>query len=172
MLAAIATVGLVIVALAGLIPHSYRSAMLVGALVVMPVALLQLQRGISQGLGRIVLAQAPGELLRPTLFVAFLISAAAMRLPVEPRAYLAAIAVTACIALALALPLMLRHIRTEGPATAGPAERRRWRAEAMPYLAISLVGIALGEINTLLLGWLATPHEAGLFSSRLPGWRP
>lgn len=150
-------------ALAGLVPDSYRTAMLVAGLLVPPLALLQLQRGISQGLGRIVMAQAPGEVLRPILAVLVLVVAAASAQPLAPGSYVAMLAATAFVATGLALPRTLRGIWPTRATNVDTAQVRRWRVEAMPFLAMALTGILLGEISTLLLGWLATPGEAGLF---------
>ena len=149
-------------ALAGLVPELYRPAMLVSGLAVLPLALLQLQRGLAQGLGRIAAAQIPGELLRPALFVGFLAIVAIGQVPLDAETYIVAFALAALAALALSLPSILRQTGFAGAAAVG-AQRAQWRGEAMPFLGITLVAIVLGEINTLMLGWLATPHEAGLF---------
>jgi O-antigen/teichoic acid export membrane protein len=146
-----------------LIPESYRSAVLIGGLVVPPLALLQLQRGVSQGLGRIVTALAPGELLRPVLVVAFLSIAAATQLQLEPHGYVTALAVASLLALGASLPFTLRAIPHAHMSAAAHSAAGKWRSESMPFLAMALVGILLGEINTLLLGWLTTPREAGMF---------
>lgn len=151
------------VALAGLVPASYRPALLAGSLVVLPMALLQLQRGAAQGLGRIVAAQVPGELFRPMLFVCFLSVVAIAQMRLLPEVYVAAFAAAASVVLVVALPLTFRGNVALHTINVPPPEARRLRIEAAPFLGIALVGMLLGEINTLMLGWLATPREAGLF---------
>jgi O-antigen/teichoic acid export membrane protein len=148
--------------LTGLVPEAYRPALLFSGLVVLPYALLQLQRDIARGLGRIAVAQVPIELVRPSLFAGFLLIVALAQAPLGTQTYIAAFALAAAIALALSLPFTLRGI-PPGPATPEPAEAKRWRREALPFLGLALTAMMLGEINTLLLGWLSTPHEAGLF---------
>lgn len=149
-------------ALAGIVPDAYRPALLVSGMVVLPFALLQFQRDIARGLGRIAAAQIPIELVRPGLFAGFLLIVATAPAPLGTQTYVAAFALAAAAALAMSLPFTLRGIPS-GPAAPEAAEARRWRREAMPFLGMALTAILLGELNTLLLGLLATPHEAGLF---------
>jgi O-antigen/teichoic acid export membrane protein len=95
--------------------------------------------------------------------VLILAVAVAMHLPLTPGEYVGMLAATALVAIGFALPLTLHGIRPPENHVSVPAQHRRWPIDALPFLAMALVGILLGEINTLLLGWLATPHEAGLF---------
>jgi O-antigen/teichoic acid export membrane protein len=160
-----ATIGgmLVLAAVGGLVPEAYRTSLLVCGLAVLPMAMLQLQRGIAQGLGRVASAQLPGEVLRPALLACFLAAIAATQQSLVPQGYVGAFAAAALVALVLSLPWTFRGTRIRATARSDPAEGRRLRLEALPFFGIALLAILLGEINTLLLGWLATPHEAGLF---------
>lgn len=150
-------------ALSGFAPEPYSRALLVGGLIVLPLALLQLQRGIAQGLGRVAAAQMPGELYRPGLFVGLLGIAAATSIPLTPPGYLCAFAASSLAALVMSVPITLRGVPTIRSAAPPVDQYARWRIEARPFLGMALVGILLGEINTLMLGWLATPEEAALF---------
>lgn len=150
-------------ALTGLVPETYRAVIIVSGLVVLPLALLQLQRGVAQGLGRISAAQIPGEVLRPALFAGFLILAFAVQWRLDPQAYIIAFAACAFVAITLFLaftPWAVAALRTADPVA---DRRRRWRKGAMPFLAISIVSILQGELATLMLGALSSPEQAGLF---------
>lgn len=162
-LSAIMGAALALAAFGGLVPDAYRTSLLVCGLAVLPMALLQLQRGIAQGLGRIASAQAPGELLRPALLVCFLVAIAVTQQSLPPHGYVGAFAAAAFVALVLSLPWTFSGTRIRATAGKDPVELKRLRHEALPFFGIALLAILLGEINTLLLGWLATPHEAGLF---------
>ncbi len=161
-LSVLAGCALAAAAFSGLIEAPYRGALLASGLVVLPMALLQLQRGIAQGLGRVVVAQVPGELLRPGLLVAFLGTATMAHWPVDAQSYVTAFAVSAFAAIALALLSTTRGLPWTG-VVRDPMQHRRWRSEAVPFLGITLLVILLGEVTTLMLGWLATAHAAGLF---------
>ncbi|MGX7953492.1 oligosaccharide flippase family protein [Tsuneonella sp. HG249] len=162
-LSLLACAGFIILSLAGPIPGPYRPALLVGAFVIPPVALLQLQRGIAQGLGRTAAAQIPGEVLRPALLVMILLVISAMQPGIAASTYIIAFAGTAGVAMLIghrhSLGVLMRNTGGRSPARGWPS----WGGEAMPFLGISLVGILLGEINTLMLGWLTSAREAGLF---------
>ena len=158
-----AGVGFIALALARPIPGAYRPALVVAAFVITPVALLQLQRGIAQGLGRIAAAQIPGEILRPGLLVMVLLTISAMWPGIDAPTYVIAFAGTAGVAMLIGHRLSLRVlVRTTG-GRGPPGGWPSWGREALPFLGISLVGILLGEISTLMLGWLTSAREAGLF---------
>lgn len=146
-----------------LVPETYRRTLCFGGLVVLPLALLQLQRGVAQGLGWIAGAQIPGEVLRPALFVCALLIAAFIDFPLNPINYLAGFALTGFTIMIISLALTWRGILSPIKRYRNLADRQRWRLEAMPFFGLALIGILLAEVDTLLLGWLATPKEAGLF---------
>jgi O-antigen/teichoic acid export membrane protein len=165
-LAASALAAAVIVALALATPlfgPSFRGAVALAAPLAPLLALLAVFRGQCQGFGRVVAAQAPGELLRPALMVAALGLLFAMAGAAAPRAYIilaigAALAGTAAAALT-----QWRIVATMVPAAPPMMAPREWSGAATPFLALAIAGILQGEVNTLLLGWLVGPTEAGLF---------
>ena len=147
----------------GFVPDAFRAAIVVAGLTVAPVALLQLLRGVAQGRGRVMAAQLPGEVLRPTLYVAFLAGALALQWKPDPAVLVGALAGASTIAVAAALRPTLRGLSLANAQWVEPTQRRRWQAESAPFFGIMLIGILLAEITTLMLGWFGTPAQTGLF---------
>lgn len=143
-------------------PH-YRTVVSLGAFLVPPLALIVLLRGIAQGHGNVAGAQVPGEVLRPAIMVCGFGGAALLGLGATDRTYMhAALAASTIAALTgAAIVWFIYSKHTTGPSPVHA--RRQWTADALPFLGLGLVSMLQGEINTLLLGWLAGPKEAGLF---------
>ncbi|MEM1346614.1 MAG: oligosaccharide flippase family protein [Pseudomonadota bacterium] len=141
----------------------YRTAVALGAVLVVVVAAIKLQRGMAQGFGRILSSQAPDEVVRPVLLLVFLAIVASSGAPLSPERYLLLLAVAGGLALALGLVALWRAICAMVPPALPQHEVRRWTGEALPFLQIAAVTAAFSEANTLLLGWLADPREAALF---------
>lgn len=163
-LSALSAVGLVIVVTATeWVRPAYRIVLGVGSVLVAPLALLGLSRGVAQGFGRIALAQAPGELMRPGALVLVMGAAALLGLGFGPMDYMWS-AVGAVMLATLASGIWLwRSELSALPRLAPASEVRRHFGAALPFLALGLTGMLQGEINTLLLAWFAGPRETGLF---------
>ncbi len=145
------------------ITASHRAILTLAAMLVPALAGIALFRGMAQGFGRVWAAQFPGELLRPALMVMALGASAAMGASVGPADYMY-FALGAALLASIAGGIAVWHLVPVVKGTAGlVGERRRWLARALPFLGLGLVTMLQGEINTLLLGWLAGPAEAGLF---------
>jgi O-antigen/teichoic acid export membrane protein len=162
-LSAAATVVLVIVAVdTNLVGPEYRETLEIGALIVVPFALIGLLRGLAQGFGRVAQAQAPGELARPAVMLVPLATVALLGLSFGPLDYMWLSLLTAVVAMLVAAGWLWKsdwsRLR-EPPASTGA----RHFAAAVPFLGLGLVETLQGQINTLLLGSIASPHEAGLF---------
>ncbi len=142
---------------------AFRTAIALAAPLIPLLALLFLFRGLCQGFGRVVSAQAPGDLLRPAIMataLGFLLATASM---VSTPGYLA-IAIGATLAGTLAAGLSLQRIVSiVVPEHLPHMAPRDWGLASAPFLGTAVLGLLLGEVNTLLLGWLAGPGEAGLF---------
>lgn len=161
---AAATIALVVVVAAtDWVPPVYRTALGVGALLVAPLAFLGLFRGAAQGFGRIVLAQAPGDLVRPAILVLIMGAAALLGLRFGPTDYMWSAAGAALLAAIAAGAWLWGKDLRRLPSPTPRRETRRNFAAALPFLGLGLTGILQGEINTLLLGWFAGPHETGVF---------
>lgn len=142
---------------------AYRAAFACGAGMVLTISLIRLQRGIAQGLGRILSAQAPDEVVRPLLLLVCLGGVALLGAPLRAETYLLIVTLAAGLALATGLVALRRALRAAVPAAAPLRETRRWAGEALPFLEIAVLAVLLAEANTLMLGLLADPREAALY---------
>jgi O-antigen/teichoic acid export membrane protein len=80
-----------------------------------------------------------------------------------PNALLLIVILAYAVALAVAaisLRSYLRSLPTGGPSG---AQSDHWLAASLPFLAVALLGIAATELNTLALGLLSGPRDAGLY---------
>ncbi|HYD25022.1 MAG TPA: oligosaccharide flippase family protein [Croceibacterium sp.] len=139
-----------------------RGELLLAAAIVVPTALLLLFRGTAQGFGRVAAAQWPSEILRPAAAIALLAGAAVLGLAVRPGDYLAGFLAVSVLSAIVAGMLSWRAL----PAAQAPlalAPDRAMLAGAAPFLGMGLAAALQAEINTLLLGWLASREQAGLF---------
>jgi len=162
-LSAAATVLLVIVAVdTNLVGPEYRETLEIGALIVVPFALIGLLRGLAQGFGRVAQAQAPSELIRPGVMFLPLAVIALLGLPFGPLTYMWFSLGTALVSMLAAALWLWRSERARLSARA-QSERARHFVAALPFLGLGLVDTLQGQINTLLLGTFASPHEAGVF---------
>lgn len=152
--------------LAGLVwlaaPHTRDPAdVALAALAVVPLALLALLRGLAQGLGRIIAAQLPSDVLRPLLLCLALLAWMAWGQAAGAGTFIllsAGLAAVAALGAGWAcLRAAPREVPSDMPNKAG------WLGQAIPFLGLGLLGLLQGELATLLLGWLAGPVEAGLF---------
>jgi O-antigen/teichoic acid export membrane protein len=141
----------------------YDATLALGALLVTPLALIGLLRGMAQGFGRIGLAQIPGEIVRPGGLVALMAAAAILGAGLEPAGYMHATTASAYLAAILAAAWLWRNEKRWLSGPAGPSKGRTQAAAAFPFFGLALLPMLQGEINTLLLGWLAGSRETGLF---------
>jgi O-antigen/teichoic acid export membrane protein len=158
-----AAVALAIIATTtGLMPPAYRTAFGIGAFLVAPLALIALFRGIAQGFGRIALAQTPGEVMRPGALVLLMGAVVVLGLPFRSTDYMWSAAGAGVVAAIIGGAWLWVSERAD-LRPSHPSSDRRHFAAALPVLGLGLASMLQGEMNTLLLGWLASPHEAGLF---------
>ncbi len=132
--------------------------------IVFPLAAWTLQtQGILRGFGLVAGAQVPLLVVRPLVVLAFLTTAWMLAWDIRPVDYMLAVVVGGTLALLLAT-VILRQTKArleDGPATS-PATVPLVRAAA-PFLAVSVIGILGGEINTVLLTVWTTTEQTGLF---------
>lgn len=148
---------------AGIVGPAYREAIALSAAMIPLLAWLLYFRGVCQGFGQVVAAQIPGDLLRPLLLVVCLSVLFLSGARVTSTGFL--LIALSIVAFAASVAAWIVHrlaVARTGPVT--PEVRaRKWSRAAAPFLAVSILGPLGIEINTLLLGWLATPTDAGLF---------
>jgi O-antigen/teichoic acid export membrane protein len=147
----------------GIVHPDYRSVLLIGAMLPVPVALIALFRGIAQGFARIALAQAPGEIVRPGAMVLVMGLAAILGVRLAPS-HIMWTAVGAAIIAAIAggAWLWVREL-VALPRLNSIHGVAHQIAVALAFVGLDLTSILQGEINTILLGAVASAHDAGLF---------
>lgn len=145
----------------------------VGLLLIPPLALMRTRSSTVRALGGVVAALAPDRLTRQvTLLIG--VAALALLLPTAlgpATAMLVALA-AACLSLVL---VSYSQSRMWPPAarTVTPAWRRReWLATSMPLLIFATIRVANDQASLLLLGWLGSTTEVGIYAvaARLGGF--
>lgn len=126
------------------------------------LAAIQLLRGVALGLGRPFWGVAPGEVIRPALFVAALMITAFFAQG-SSALFIMLYMVTAIIALAIALPGVMRPKFATASMKVAASDKRNWDRAALSFLGIHLATILQLELATLMLGFLASPEAVGLF---------
>ena len=160
--AVLATMAFSMIATAALCLAAGEDRLLALAALAVPLlALIQLARGLAQGLGAIAAAQWPGEILRPLALVGLLM-AGLFAGGLSPAGFMACLLAASLLALVAGGVAVWRRL----PGGNRPTARmlpRRWLADAAPFLGMALASLLVAELNTLLLGWLAGAEQAGLF---------
>jgi len=134
-----------------------------GAAIVPLIAILLLLRGFSQGFGQVFYAQAPTELVRPAAMVVALAVASIFALPITTGGVLLLLVAAYVLASTLASVAIIRTMTKTTPREPKQYHRYQWIRNAAPFFAVGGLATLQLELNTLLLGWLSTPVETGLF---------
>jgi O-antigen/teichoic acid export membrane protein len=153
----------VVAGMTELVRPAYRATFEIAGLLVAPLAVIALLRGIAQGFGRIPMAQIPGELLQPLTIVIALGAVALLGLSFAPTDFVW-LATGAAMLAAIAGAIWL--LRSERSNILLPQRSLGASASfgvAFPFVALVLAGMLQGEMNTLLLGWLGSSQQAGIF---------
>ena len=137
--------------------------LLFGSLLVVPLALIALLRGWAQGFDRIASAQVPAEILRPALMVTVMLAALSGAFAFGAGVYLALALATGCLAVIVSFALLWRSDLRALPRPFVQPAFRNTATSALPFLGLGLAAILQGELNTLLLAFLAGPEETGIF---------
>lgn len=127
------------------------------------MALLILFRGLSQGLGQVLDAQAPAELVRPFIVTLVLGYFFISTVPITTVGFMALLVAANVLAFAVAVTTLFRKIKKKGLFVPRTMACMEWFRGSVPFFGIAIVGTLQVEINTLLLGWLAGAEETGLF---------
>lgn len=141
----------------------FRHEIAVASILVLPLAMTIYLRGALQGLGQVLLAQLPGDLLRPIILVGFLGVLLASGGSATTIDFLILVLCTTGLTAMLAALILSKSVQIQLNASVAKLESKKWSLSAAPFFAIFLFGVVGNEANTLLLGWLAGPAEAGLF---------
>jgi O-antigen/teichoic acid export membrane protein len=133
-----------------------------GALLIPAIAWSRQRQGALQGLGRVAVGQVPELLLQPALLFALLGAGLMLnRLPTQASKVLllqtCAAILTAAAGTWLLRSALPRASRHSAPAPVGMA----WLRAAAPFTLLLLMTLALGQIDTLMLGAIRGAAEAG-----------
>jgi len=137
------------------------------ALTIFPVAALALVVAMLRAERRIFASQFYEQVLRPAVLIMLLVAAVLLARPISASTAVflgAASAFAALVAGAL-------HARRALPLSAGDrdySEWRQWLSLGGVLLATTVVQEALNQVDIVMLGYLASPRDAGLFAA---AWR-
>jgi O-antigen/teichoic acid export membrane protein len=161
---AMAAIGGAVIAVLTAMPSLGLPTELVWSAAIAPLmGTLFLLRAVSQGFGRVFDAQAPTDLLRPAAMVLALGVAMVFAFPVTVDGVLILLVAANALSLSLAVIAVLRIFAKDVPAEPKLYSRSDWIRCATPFFGTTVLIMLHAELNTLLLGWLSSPVETGLF---------
>jgi O-antigen/teichoic acid export membrane protein len=141
----------------------YRQVLLVGSLAVPLLAGLLLLRGVNQGLRMIVAAQLPMDVIRWGVALALMGLLVFAGLEASPFRVLTIILLASAVSLGTAAIALSRYLRRLHGSSPPDGSSDRWLGASLSFLAVAVLGIAATEMNTLLLGAISGPRDAGLY---------
>ncbi|MDJ1007998.1 MAG: oligosaccharide flippase family protein [Paracoccaceae bacterium] len=124
------------------------------------LAFLIQTQGLLNGLGRVMASTAPFQLIRPSILVGVLVVAWLLNADLSIGDYLAAAVAGTLAALIWSVYVLARALPRRRQAAKPPEGSLR---RAAPYFAVSLLVLLHSEVSTLMLAWLASAEETGLF---------
>ena len=137
------------------------------AVTIFPIAALGLVGALLRAERRIFASQFYEQLLRPALIIVPLLGAAALAVRISASMAVLFGAVGAFVALFLGGFHAMRVLPLSGSG-ADYSERRAWLSLGGVLLATTVVQEALNQVDIVMLGYLASAREAGLFAA---AWR-
>lgn len=143
--------------------NSEFEAVLFYTVLIFPLFAFILQsQGILRGFGNVVMAQVPFQVVRQIVLVGFLATVWTVGFDVGPKGYLNTVLVGAVIALVVIIISIRRTDRGTDTLRKTPSFGRI-SSQAAPFFAVSVLGLLLAEISTLMLAWWTDPEQTGLF---------
>lgn len=158
--------GLVISIMQFAAPEIFKSntVTLIHLLALVPLlALIQLLKGVNQGLGKIVQSQLPHDLIRPAVLISVLVALIGAGWTLDPESFLSCLVFAYCIALAWAIWTTIRSILSLDRKQDSGAAREDRSAQPHTFFLLSLLIVLQSEFATLLLSVLSTPEQTGLY---------
>lgn len=137
-------------------------ALATGAFLLLPLTLNQLRAGVLRGLGRPVAAQAPEQVLQPTLLLALLGGAAALGAGLNAQGALLLSAAAAMAALVFGAAPAIAALRALPQARPSFA-LRGWLAEAGKSSVLFAAGVIMSATDVMMLGALSSAEQTGLY---------
>ena len=162
----VAGLGVIVAARLGLtsIP---AGASVATALTIFPIAALGLVGTLLRAERRIFASQFYEQLLRPAVIIVLLLGAAALAVPISASMAVLFGAAGAFVALIAGGVNAVRALPLSGSG-ADYSDRREWLSLGGVLLATTVVQEALNQVDIVMLGYLASAREAGLFAA---AWR-
>lgn len=161
---------LVVLVLSSRLEASLQRTLWLACLVLPPMALVNVRRGLLQGLRRVMMAQTSEGLMRNAVLGAgaalLLVTAGALRAETAMLVYL----VASLAAALLAGEFLRRAVPAPARTVVAPEMRRReWLRVSLPLLLVNGMRLLLHQTDILLIGALVGTTEAGIYgvSSRL-----
>lgn len=157
--------GVIVLNRAATLPPKLATTFLIGLALVPILASLWVRGAVVRALGGVVSALAPDRLVRDAvlLSLAGLASVGAWRRADAPSA-MAATVIGAAAGLGL-VSFALRRLMPVAAANSAPAyEARIWRQTALPLMVIGAANILMNRTGVLLLGWIASTKDAGIYA--------
>ena len=135
------------------------------ALSSLPLAALTLVRQAAlRGLNHIIAGQIPEMLVRPLLLIGFVVGAYLLLGPDFNAAWAVGVSVVATGLSFLVGAWLLRRALSEEITQAAPEyQTGTWLRSAMPFLLIGGVLIINARTDIIMLGWLGTQADAGIY---------
>ncbi|MDA9982870.1 flippase [Gammaproteobacteria bacterium] len=153
------------------LPTNTISAVEIGIWIVVPSVLIGTSEGILRGLHRSTLAQFAEFLVRPIVFLLFVLCLWLFFDLAEITA-IHAVALnlaTAVISAFVALTIVYNTVPKRALNSLASYEYKHWMKEAGPFLSLTVVSVLLAQMDVIMLGFLSTAEQTGQYriSSRV-----
>lgn len=142
---------------------TYSDEIVFGGVLVFLVALLILFKGVAQGLNHVAIAQIPIDIARPTILIVVLATAALGVFRLTTTGLMAVYATICAVVLFAGVLFLRKSSEFLGKSKPNTYRSAQWCRDTLPFFGITMLGIVGTEANTVLLGSLAGPKEAGLY---------
>ncbi|MDX1540898.1 MAG: lipopolysaccharide biosynthesis protein, partial [Geminicoccaceae bacterium] len=152
------------------LPPGGRLAFALGFLAVPVLSVAVLQNQIARALGRVTLAFAPEQLVRPALFIVFGTIAALATTSPEAALFLLLTGAAFLLSTSGQGVVLLRIVRAERQAMGerrptADDRPRAWLRATLPMLAFSGAQVARTEAGIILVGLLLSPEAVGIYAA-------
>ena len=129
------------------------------------VGVLSVRQAVMQGIGRVVLGRLPAAVVTPILFLAGVGATVAVRGDLSPVGAVALNVAAGGVALAIGVYLLARCLPEASRKVTPTYESRLWLRSALPLVAFSGIQTLSTQASVVLLGFLATSSETGVYSA-------
>lgn len=146
-------------------PPVLATTFLIGFALVPIMASLWVRGAVVRALGGVVSALAPDRLVRDAVLLCLigLASAGAWQKADAPSAMVATV-IGAAVGLGLVSFAMQRLMPPAAAASLPTYETQTWRQTALPLVVIGAANILMNRTGVLLLGWIASTKDAGIYA--------